>query len=173
MVKSNTNKLLLILMIFLFSFFGISCVNDNEYAENSYVNYIDPLSSITFDYENPNYGQVSLSPISSYLYLFDGEEIYDVISLFNDISLNNSIDRNNTEEYRNLYDRGNREILIEVSYKYSISEEPSDDAIVHFYILSDGTLIFEESRKTILHYSEPNAVDLEKFRNKVIKIEGK
>ena len=173
MVKSNAKKILLILMIFFFSFFGISCVNDNEYAENSYVNYIDPLSSITFDYENPNYGYVSLSLANSYLYQFDDEEIYDIISLFNDISLNNSTDRNNTDEYHNLYDRGNIEILIEVSYKYSISEEPSDDAIVHFYILSDGTLIFEESRKTILHYSEPNAVDLEKFRNKVIKIGGK
>lgn len=173
MVKSNTKKLLLILMMFFFSLFGISCVNDNEYAKNSYVNYIDPLSSITFDYENPNYGYISLSLANSYLYQFNGEEIYDIISLFNDISLNNSTARKNTEEYRNLYDRGNLEILIEVSYKYSISEEPSDDAIVYFYILSDGTLIFEDHRKITLRYSEPNAVDLEKFRNKVTKIGSK
>ena len=172
MVKSNTNKLLLILMMFFFSFFGISCVNDNTTNNNQtscYMFYIDPLSSITFDYENPNYGYASLATYKGYVYKFNSKKIYAIISGFNDVPLNNSLDYDEANEVIELFNRCEHYISIEVAYKYSISDVPSDDAIVHFYILSDGTLIFEDHRKISLRYSEPNAVDYAKIRTLIIK----
>ncbi len=168
MVKSNTKKLLLILMMFLFSFFGISCLNDNNQT-SCYILDIDPLSSITFDHENPNYGYASLAAYKGYVYKFNSKKIYAIISDFNDVLLNNSLDYDEANGVIDLFNRCEHYISIEVSYKYSISDVPSDDAIVHFYILEDGTLVFEDNRQLFLRYSEPNAVDYAKIRTLIIK----
>ena len=170
MVKSNTKKLLLILMMFFFSFFGISCVNDNAMDNNQNILfYIDPLSSITFDCENPNYGYASLAAYKGYVYKFNSKKIYAIISDFYDVPLNNSLDCDEANGVIDLFNRCEHYISIEVAYKYSISDVPSDDAIVHFYILEDGTLVFKDNRQLFLRYSEPNAVDYAKIRTLIIK----
>lgn len=159
-------------MMFFFSFFGISCVNDNATDNNQtsfYIFYIDPLSSITFDCENPNYGYASLAAYKGYVYKFNSKKIYAIISDFYDVPLNNSLVYDEANGFIDLFNRSEHYISIEVAYKYSISDVPSDDAIVYFYILEDGTLVFKDNRQLFLRYSEPNAVDYAKIRTLIIK----
>ncbi len=114
-----------IFLIFLISISCISCSNENESSNNSISNYttvngvyymdvINPLSSVLYDYENPNYSYSSINCSSNVKYVLDGERTYKLISNFHNILLyyvNSSvIEEINLDMNDALY--------IEVSYKY-------------------------------------------------------
>jgi hypothetical protein len=191
MKEKITTKLYLLVLITFFSFLLVGCsnngqkthevkndegeisnMNDSTTVEDSvyYMDVIDLTSSITYDYSNPNYGLITLDAKSSYIYNFDGIKIYNLISVFNSIPLNNKIKRNlASNELSKKIIEG---INIEVSYKFTTSTYSNDDALVHFYILEDGTLCFEDNRELMLFYSEPNFIDFQVFKQKIIDVGG-
>lgn len=173
-------NLFLIWSMILFGLICVGCTNskgefdmnnENNQESTYYMDVIDLSSSITYDYMNPNYGFVSLDSSSSYVYVFNGKQVYDLISSFNTIPINHIISKN--IEHSELMKKIIEGIDVEVSYKYMNSNAENDDAFVHFYILIDGTLVFEDNRKLMLFYSESNVVDYEEFKSKVILIGGR
>ncbi|MBQ7912593.1 MAG: hypothetical protein IJ308_02465 [Clostridia bacterium] len=181
MVKGKTIKVFLVLGALLFSIAGGGCATgQNSAVSNSdegninepqtyYMDVIDPFSSITFDYENPNYGYASLNVLlSGYRYYFDGEQIYSLISEFNDVPI--SIPESDAHE-EELYKQAVNGINIKVSYKFETRDTENDDAVVNFYVLENGTLLFEDNRELTLYYSDANVVNYNEFKNKIMSTE--
>lgn len=170
-------KLVLSFMLLVFSCLFVGCSNNNkDEVKNmneidattcTFAYKIDCLSSISFDYENPNYGLIQLDVSSSYIYDLTGEEVYKLISEFNTISLDNMVSKDDfyTDEVTSQIHSG---IDIEVSYKYVISKSNTTRAIVNFYVLKDGTLILLDARKQFMYYSDKGAIDYDTFKDKII-----
>lgn len=180
MFKKKTMKSLLMLGMILFGFGGASCANNQiseekntEDTSNStqiyYMNVIDLSSSMTFDYMNPNCGFISLHSSSSHVYNFNGRQTYNLISIFDTIPLNDAVS-SESSEYEDFMIKIFNGIDVEVSYKYINSNTEKNDATVHFYILVDGTLFFMDHRKSMLFYSNPDVVDYNGFKNRIIQL---
>lgn len=132
-------KYLVNIFLILISITCISCSNEIESSNNSitndttengvhYMDVINPLSSILYDYENPNYSYSSINCSSNIKYVLDGESTYKLISNFDNILLyyvNSSVSENiNLDMTDALY--------IEVSYKYISRKNPSNDGTGYF-----------------------------------------
>lgn len=178
MFKIKTIKLFLIMGVLMFSLNSVSCSsnkNDNANVdehitenERYYMDVIDVLSSIAFDYQKPNYCYVSLNIVNNYIYTFGSEQAYELISTFDNVSIHNNAD---TElKKAELTKKMANSINFEVSYKYITSSTNNDDAIVHFYVLEDGTLLFEDSRNVNWFYSDKNIVDYNELENKITEM---
>lgn len=164
-------KIYLIIIILIFVTSGSGCTN--EYKLDSqiyYMDVIDPFSSITFDYENPNYCNVTLELVGShpYTFMFDKNQTYKITSLFNDIAINNLITKDSVgEDFLIKIAQG---IKIEVSYRYVTAKNNDNNAVVQFYILKDGTLVFEDSKKISFYCSKKGSVNFEQIREKILEI---
>lgn len=133
----------------------------SEETPNYYMNFINSLSSTSFDYENPNYGLVFLDPTSNQSDKFNGEQIYSVISALNTIPLYSvKLD----ESWQEKMSSG---IKIQVSYHYVEVTKIEDDAIVCFTFLTDGSFVFEDHRKIFSFRSNTNAVDFNALKSKI------
>ncbi len=163
----------------IFSLTGVGCAANSKENVNKgdvntqsqiyYMDVIDSTSSMTFDYMNPNYGFVSLQKTSSYIYAFDGKQIYDLISIFNTIPMNNVVSTDNSK-CEGLMRKTLDGIDIEVSYKYANSKVGNNNATVRFYVLEDGTLAFLDHRKLTMFYSDQGAVDYKDFKGKIVRL---
>lgn len=182
MFKKKTMKSLLMLGMILFGFGGASCANnqineekntEDSHISNStqiyYMDVIDLSSSMTFDYMNPNCGFISLHGSSSNVYTFSGKQTYNLISIFDTIPLNDAVS-SESSEYEDFMIKIFNGIDVEVSYKYINSNTEKNDATVHFYILVDGTFVFMDHRKSMLFYSNPDVVDYNGFKNRIIQL---
>ncbi len=134
-----------------------------------YMDVIDMSSSMTFNYEKPNYGYISLNRISSYIYNFNSEQIYELVSMFNNIPIFPAETITQKEELDKLKINS---IIIEVSYTYINRNNNNNDAIVYFYILENGILLFEDNRKINLYYSDINVINFNELKNQIIQIGG-
>lgn len=132
-----------------------------------YMDVMEMTSSRTFNYEEPNYGYISLNRTSSYLYKFNGEQIYELVSTFNNIPIIPAKTLAKKEELDKLKING---IIIEVSYTYTNLSTSNNDAIVYFYVLENGILLFEDNRNTNLYYSDTNAIYYDELKNEIMKI---
>ena len=132
-----------------------------------YMDVIDMSSSMTFNYEKPNYGYVSLNRKSSYIYDFNNEQVYELVSAFNNIPIFHAETITKREELDKLKING---IMIEVSYRYINRNNCNNDAIVHFYILENGMLLFEDNRKINLYYSDIGIINYDEIKNQIIQI---
>lgn len=159
MFKKKIVRLVLLLGTIIFTLCSTGCMSDSD-SNIYYTQIIDPLSSITFDYSHPNYALVSLNSYSSYVYTLDGSQAYSLIFDFENIPINN-VASVNGEKYENLIEKIAEGIDIEVGYKYSDLKTDTTAATVHFYVLTDGTLVFKNNRDTTLYYSASNAVNYE------------
>ena len=126
---------------------------------------INPLSSILYDYENPNYSYSSINCSSNIKYVLDGESTYKLISNFDNILLyyvNSSVSENiNIDMTDALY--------IEVSYKYISRKNPSNDGTGYFYVLKNGMLVFIDNNKAMTYYSKTCELDYENIKNEIMK----
>ena len=143
----------------------------NQKEDVYYRDLIDLFSSMTFDYANPNYWIISLQSTDSYVYTFDSRQTYNLISFFNNIPLKICIDKNDSK-YDELSNQIVKGIDIEVGYKYSNQSKNTNDAIVHFYVLENGTVCFLDNRKITLAYSNPDVIEYEVFKAKIINMGG-
>lgn len=178
---SRFQKMFLVLGVIIFSFACVGCgtkggdnvseKNLNIQSQIYYMDVIDSTSSMTFDYMNPNYGFVSLQKTSSYIYAFDGKQIYNLISIFNTIPMNNIVSTENSK-CEDLMRKTLDGIDIEVSYKYVNSKVDSNNATIRFYVLVDGTLAFIDNRKLTMFYSDQGVVDYEDFKSKIVRLKG-
>ncbi len=187
MVKNKTIKLFLMLWVILFSVCGVvGCSNEKMATSNNsdtkdldedtmsnsskmyYMDVIDLSSSMTFDYEKPNYGYISLNLTSSYIYNFSGEQVYELVSEFNNIPIIPVDSVSKKDELNKLKVNC---IDIEVSYNYANQNISKNNAIVHFYISENGILLFEDHRKINLFYSDTNTINFDEFKNKIIQME--
>ena len=135
-----------------------------------YMDVIDMSSSMTFNYEKPNYGYVSLNRTSSYIYDFNNEQVYEIVSAFNNIPIFHAKTITKREELDKLKING---IIIEVSYRYINRNNCNNDAIVYFYILENGMLLFEDNRKINLYYSDIGIINYDEIKNQIIQIGGR
>ena len=135
-----------------------------------YMDVIDMSSSMTFNCEKPNYGYVSLNRTSSYIYDFNNEQVYELVSAFNNIPIFHAETITKREELDKLKING---IMIEVSYRYINRNNCNNDAIVHFYILENGMLLFEDNRKINLYYSDIGIINYDEIKNQIIQIGGR
>lgn len=135
-----------------------------------YMDVIDMSSSMTFNYEKPNYGYVSLNRTSSYIYNFNNEQVYEIVSAFNNIPIFHAKTITKREELDKLKING---IIIEVSYRYINRNNCNNDAIVYFYILENGMLLFEDNRKINLYYSDIGIINYDEIKNQIIQIGGR
>lgn len=135
-----------------------------------YMDVIDMSSSMTFNYEKPNYGYVSLNRTSSYIYDFNNEQVYEIVSSFNNIPIFHAKTITKREELDKLKING---IIIEVSYRYINRNNCNNDAIVYFYILENGMLLFEDNRKINLYYSDIGIINYDEIKNQIIQIGGR
>ena len=135
-----------------------------------YMDVIDMSSSMTFNYEKPNYGYVSLNRTSSYIYDFNNEQVYEIVSAFNNIPIFHAKTITKREELDKLKRNG---IIIEVSYRYINRNNCNNDAIVYFYILENGMLLFEDNRKINLYYSDIGIINYDEIKNQIIQIGGR
>lgn len=168
MFKKKIVRLVLLLGMIIFTFCSTGCTFDSD-NNIYYTQIIDPLSNITFDYFHPNYALVSLNCYSSYVYTLDGSQAYSLVSDFDNIPFNN-IASVNEEKYEDLIKEIAQGIDIEVGYRYSTSNTEDNDAIVHFYVLTDGTILFKNNRDTALYYSDSCAVNYDKIVQKIENI---
>ena len=134
-----------------------------------YMDVIDMSSSMAFNYEKPNYGYVSLNRTSSYIYDFNDEQVYGVVSAFNNIPIFPAETITKREELDKLKING---IIIEVSYRYINRNNFNNDAIVYFYILENGMLLFEDNKKINLYYSDIGVINFDEIKNQIIQMEG-
>ena len=135
-----------------------------------YMDVIDMSSSMTFNYEKPNYGYVSLNRTSSYIYNFNNKQVYELVSAFNNIPIFHAKTITKREELDKLKING---IIIEVSYRYINRNNCNNDAIVYFYILENGMLLFEDNRKINLYYSDIGIINYDEIKNQIIQIGGR
>ena len=135
-----------------------------------YMDVIDMSSSMNFNYEKPNYGYVSLNRTSSYIYDFNNEQVYEIVSAFNNIPIFHAKTITKREELDKLKING---IIIEVSYRYINRNNCNNDAIVYFYILENGMLLFEDNRKINLYYSDIGIINYDEIKNQIIQIGGR
>ena len=135
-----------------------------------YMDVIDMSSSMAFNYEKPNYGYVSLNRTSSYIYDFNDEQVYGVVSAFNNIPIFPAETITKREELDKLKING---IIIEVSYRYINRNNFNNDAIVYFYILENGMLLFEDNKKINLYYSDIGVINFDEIKNQIIQMEGR
>lgn len=135
-----------------------------------YMDVIDMSSSMAFNYEKPNYGYVSLNRTSSYIYDFNDEQTYELVSAFNNIPIFPAETITKREELDKLKING---IIIEVSYRYINRNIFNNDAIVYFYILGNGMLLFEDNRKINLYYSDIGVINFDEIKNQIIQMEGR
>ena len=136
-----------------------------------YMDVIDALSSQPFDYENPNYLFVSLRPIDSYHYHFEGSQAYGMISIFDDIPLYNIL--TNPSLKSDILYNAVQGILFDVSYKYKNKTEFSSDATILISVCKDGTIVIQDNRDIFLYFSEPNAIDYEILYNEIEETRNK
>jgi len=94
-----------------------------------------------------------------------------LISFFNNIPLKICIDKNDSK-YDELSNQIVKGIDIEVGYKYSNQSKNTNDAIVHFYVLENGTVCFLDNRKITLAYSNPDVIEYKVFKAKIINMGG-
>ena len=167
-VKPKIYLLLMSLMLTLSSCVTIS----KETRDSFFYQFISPTSSSLFNYENPNYGLMSLEYFSNDKYKFNGEEIYTLIKDFESVPLPNYFSfSKKPNKLDSLMPTLVDSIKIEVSYSYLDSTKKGDDAIVHFFISKKGTLYFLDAQKMFLNYSNVAKVDYSKFYN-AIKSKG-
>lgn len=112
-----------------------------------YYDVIDVLSSNEFDYKNPEFLYVSLSPADSFNYYFKEGETYQMTSLFDKAALKlrrpkidglPKIDRNT--------------ISIDANYTYSKRKGYTAKITTYFSINKDGTIIFNDRRRIFSFY---------------------
>lgn len=150
-----------------------SCKNniENNYPLNEnnslyYMDLIDSTSSILYDYQNPNYCYASLKASNSFEYVLNGKETYDLIKIFDNVPLS-VIEESTLEEKLN--DKMISAIYLEVSYKYVGSKSNDNDGVGHFYILQNGTLIFEDNRSLLKFCSQKNKVNYKNLENQIVE----
>lgn len=122
---------------------------------------------MTFNHEKPNYGYISLNRTVTFRN-FIKWQIYKIVSNFNSIPIFPVETITQKEELDKLKINS---IIIEVSYSYMNRNNNNDDAIVHFYILENGRLLFEDNRND-LYYSNINVVNFNEIKKQIIQIGG-
>ena len=158
-------KICLIGIMIYFVLIVVCCSKKGEKDSIYYMDVIDLTSNVTYDYQNPNYGIISLHTASSYIYKLNGKETYEIVSDFNTIPINLIVDGKIKEKLSIKMIEG---ITIQVSYKYIGRVDNYDDAIVNFYVLQDGMLVFEDNREG-LYYSSVQQIDYIKLKEKIME----
>ena len=146
-------KLMLILLSVLI-FPLVSCVNDNGDESTdipgkgghevnmigSFIDVIDPFSSVTFDYKNPRGSMVTIGLTSSYAYALNGPETYQICKLFEEVPFTIADNIVEIEQHDNL----SNVIFLTVDYRYTSQQTIHQDSLtsVSFFIHQDGTLVF-------------------------------
>lgn len=116
-------------------------------GEIHYCDVIDVLSSNEFDYKNPEFSSVSLSPADSFNYYFKEGETYQMTSLFDKAAL--KISRPKTNDLPKI-DRNT--ISIYVNYAYIKRKGYTAKITTYFSINKDGTIIFNDRRRVFSFY---------------------
>lgn len=112
-----------------------------------YYDVIDVLSSNEFDYKNPEFLYVSLSPADSFNYYFKGGETYQMMSLFDKVAL--KLRRPKIDDLPKI-DRYT--ISIDANYTYSKRKGYTAKITTYFSINKDGTIIFNDRRRVFSFY---------------------
>lgn len=166
------SKRLLNLFELLFVFITCaSCQNESTNSTNNqekgvyYMDVINPLSSITYDYENPNYSYAFIERTSDIIYFLDSNKTYNLISPFSNILLY-LVDNYVEKEINSNIDDA---LYIEVSFKYIISETASNDGTGYFYVFKNSMLVFLDNNKHIRYYSKTYELDYEEIKNEIVK----
>lgn len=153
---------------------GSSYYNENgkmNYRPCGYMDLIDSLSSIRFDYKNPNYGKAIIHNESNHVYELSSDQTYDVVSTFNDIPLRGYGDFHGESIDNDFKNNLLNSIEIEVTYHYVTQTNEGnvsrDDALVHFYVFENGQLAFLDRRKIAYWCSDLGLVNYSSVAMKI------
>lgn len=132
--------------------------------------YINPLSSITYAYYDPNYCNIRFSN-SDTTYRLDGKDTLELLLTFECVLYNNIIE---PEDFDVFLNKNNYYyyIIMEVSFHYSIYSSRDDDAVPTYYIFKDGRYACLNHFKSTINYSKNKQFNYQKFEDKVLSYIG-
>lgn len=162
------NKIFIVLIGILT--ISLSACNSNDLSKGdqepdmtgTFINVIDPLSSSTFDYKNPSGGIATVGITSSYVYILNGTDTYEICKLFEEVPVTIVV---NAEGAEYLSDQS-RAIILTVDYRYTPQQSADSSSLtsVVFFIHEDGTLSFRNARGDV-YISEIDKVDYNSVMN--------